>query len=936
MTMSERSNEHGKSGPALEKTVSADEAGVTADGAGSGSGRLSAGTKLGRYEIVEFIGGGGMGWVYRAKDTELEREVAIKVVQPTVAGPKGRERLLAEARAMAKLRHRAVVPVFDVGEYAGGVYVAMALVKGGTLHDWMHAEARPWRQVVARFLEAGRGLVAAHAAGIVHRDFKPRNVLLGEGGEVMVADFGIASASVDASDGEGVGGGAREATSIVGTPAYMAPEQAAGQAVDARADQYSFCVSLWEGLHGQRPQEAETRTQGALLERSHAAPKSRRRVPGWLTEAVARGFAPAPEKRWPTLAALLERLDGGLGRRRRRIIALSAVATVCIVAAVFAGMGSRRDPCSGADDEVGGAWNPTRRSVLSAVLRAAAPSFAEETLARLIPTLDERADGLRAGARATCQAARLRHSISERVMDARMACLDAAVADLRAVVDALLAGDLNVAARAVEMSYRLRDQQSCTALTAFVDAPLLSRDLQPRVDALGHRLEKARLLLARGRYRASLDEMRAIADEARAVGYSPLTVRTLRALLDALQAVDGNVVEVNRELVDAAAAAHDDESLAIAWANIIYATYVDSGESSVAAALLDVLRAAVERAGRPARLRYREALSRGYVALLAKRGDDARRAFVDAVGLADSPADKYLAQNNVMSASIEIGDSQRAKAEARHALDLAIAAYGESHPEVALARLRLAQRQLAVGEVVEGQQGLDLARVSLVDAMGERSAWLSEVYVASAAFAAAKGDHAEALRNRQIVVDIDERVGQNTRSSCLHLMLLASSLAEAGRFTDAEPMFLRALSGYEALLGRDSFEYARTEGHLGMYLASHKRCEDATKFLQHAQAVLADRAEAVLPLQWLSDCAYRAGRHEEAFAGAERVLATCARLGCAPGFEPALMANYGSWLIDHGPATKAHGVQLMRQAAEDFSKLGNEKMADRIKAFLSE
>ena len=249
--MSERSNEHGKSGPALEKTVSADEAGVTADGAGSGSGRLSAGTKLGRYEIVEFIGGGGMGWVYRAKDTELEREVAIKVVQPTVAGPKGRERLLAEARAMAKLRHRAVVPVFDVGEYAGGVYVAMALVKGGTLHDWMHAEARPWRQVVARFVEVGRGLVAAHAAGIVHRDFKPRNVLLGEGGEVMVADFGIASASVDVDD-DGAAGDVREATSVAGTPAYMAPEQAAGKAVDARADQYSFCVSLWEGLHGQR------------------------------------------------------------------------------------------------------------------------------------------------------------------------------------------------------------------------------------------------------------------------------------------------------------------------------------------------------------------------------------------------------------------------------------------------------------------------------------------------------------------------------------------------------------------------------------------------------------------------------------------------------------------------------------------------------------
>ena len=150
--MRQRDDGQGVSDAALEKKVSAEEAGVTPGGASGDGGRLTAGAKLGRYEIVEFIGGGGMGWVYRAKDTELEREVAIKVVQPTVAGPKGRDRLLAEARAMAKLRHRAVVPVFDVGEYAGGVYVAMALGKGGTLHDWMHAEPRPWRQVVARFL----------------------------------------------------------------------------------------------------------------------------------------------------------------------------------------------------------------------------------------------------------------------------------------------------------------------------------------------------------------------------------------------------------------------------------------------------------------------------------------------------------------------------------------------------------------------------------------------------------------------------------------------------------------------------------------------------------------------------------------------------------------------------------------------------------------
>ncbi len=516
------------SDPALDKTVSAEDAGVTPGGAAVDGGRLTAGTKLGRYEIVEFIGGGGMGWVYRAKDTELEREVAIKVVQPTVAGAKGRERLLAEARAMAKLRHRAVVPVHDVGEYAGGVYVAMALVKGGTLHDWMHAEARPWRQIVARFLEAGRGLVAAHAAGIVHRDFKPRNVLVGEGGEVMVADFGIASASADAGDGEGGTCGTRDTTSIVGTPAYMAPEQAAGQAVDARADQYSFCVSLWEGLHGQRPQEAETRTQGALLERSSAAPKSRRRVPGWLTDAVARGFAPAPEKRWPTLTALLDQLEHGLGRRRRLAVggaAVFAIAGATIVAWYVKTSGATARPCATAT----AAWNASDKAKVSEAFLRVDAAVGGDALARIVPRIDAYVERLTSSRLTLCRATGAQ---SVALVDRRSLCFERREAALASLIRTLSSAEAAVVVGAVDTVDLLPPVEDCAVeseLATIGTAP--PSDLSTSVDAVRARLAEGDDQGRRGHAARALEIYEGAVATARAVGWAPLLGEALERVL---------------------------------------------------------------------------------------------------------------------------------------------------------------------------------------------------------------------------------------------------------------------------------------------------------------------------------------------------------------------------------------------------------------------
>ena len=305
-----------------------------------GSPRAS-GSRIGRYVLREPLGRGGMGLVYRAHDPDLHREVAIKVVHARPGRRGSEERLLAEARAMARLRHPCVVPIFDVGTLDGGIYLVMPLVGGGTLRDWLGASVRPWREVVDRFLSAGRGLAAAHAVGLVHRDFKPHNVLLEEDGTVMVGDFGL----VVADPGEpGAGVMAAGVTSVAGTPAYMAPEQAAGDVVDARADQYSFCVALWEGLTGRRPTDDETRPRTGP-----PAPSLRLGVGAkdldttrWLFEVLTRGLSFQPARRWPSMDALLGELTSRIAARRaegtgspsRRWLWLPGTAAVAATAAV--------------------------------------------------------------------------------------------------------------------------------------------------------------------------------------------------------------------------------------------------------------------------------------------------------------------------------------------------------------------------------------------------------------------------------------------------------------------------------------------------------------------------------------------------------------------------------------------------------------------------
>jgi hypothetical protein len=309
---------------------------------------VARGHRLGRFIVLRTLGQGGMGMVVSAYDPELERTVALKLIRPDVAPTEGatgaRARLLREAQAMAKLRHPNVVTVFECGEWDGQVFLAMEYVPGTTLLEWSkdrRAEPRGWMRTVGAFVDAGRALVAAHALGMIHRDFKPANVLV-DGDRVQVTDFGIASVGgrdIAAPVGIGERDTVHTGGAIIGTAPYMAPELLHGEPADAKTDQFAFCVALYEALYGKRPfpghdfeSWSRSITDGRI---DHATDE--RGVPTWIRDAVLRGIANDPADRWPSMAELVEVLAAPdrtqLGREAR--IAVTSAAGALFVALPF-------------------------------------------------------------------------------------------------------------------------------------------------------------------------------------------------------------------------------------------------------------------------------------------------------------------------------------------------------------------------------------------------------------------------------------------------------------------------------------------------------------------------------------------------------------------------------------------------------------------------
>jgi hypothetical protein len=470
--------------------------------------RLGRGDRVGRYLVLELLGEGGMGAVYRVYDPQLDRSLALKLLTRR-AGSAGevleaRERLLREAQSMARLAHPNVVRVHDAGIVDDHVYIAMDLVEGRTLKRWLKERARGWQEIVGVLQAAGEGLAAAHEVGLVHRDFKPDNVLVDDQGRVLVADFGLArrtGISSDSTSGApagsvrsgrdsaGLASTLTRAGTVVGTPAYMAPEQHLGREVDPRTDQFAFCITLWEALHGVRPFAGATVDEvlGNVMRRV-VRRGSGRRVPAWLERILLRGLEPEPWARYPSMNALLDDLARAPVVRAWWKLGLGGAATALTAVAVTWGAGERLAAQACRDFAVEAPWS-------------------EEDLERAAVVLDRvnasgRGERLRVGleryqrehaqeADRLCRAAR-GAALESSTRAHELACLRRHLRLARRLVDALAAEDPAASAglaAAAELPEAARCSSAATAGGAFVATT---------ADATEDRRDAARLELALG------------------------------------------------------------------------------------------------------------------------------------------------------------------------------------------------------------------------------------------------------------------------------------------------------------------------------------------------------------------------------------------------------------------------------------------------------
>jgi eukaryotic-like serine/threonine-protein kinase len=429
-------------------------------------GPLAAGDVLGPYIVRRFLGQGGMGTVYAALDPRLDREVALKVLHKRADDRVLQARVMREAQALARLSHPHVVPVYDVGFERGTLWVAMELVRGPSLMQWLR-QAPTWTEVIDAFVQAGRGLAAAHAAGIVHRDFKPGNAMIAGDGRVVVLDFGLAwapgvdgaldsGASTLRGERRGPSSGRdplaytlTDAGAVVGTVPYMAPEQHSRREVDARVDQYALCVSIHEGLFGARPFDGPIDT---IVKRKLAGPQrplGPAHVPARVWRVIQRGLAPDPNDRWPDIATMIDALERAGRRTRVGRAAVAGVLGIGVIAAVMARPAAHVDDrCDAMDARVAEVWSPERREAIEGAFVATGKASASATWARADTRIDGAVMRWRDRAMAACTSA-AKDGGGEAEVAAALACAERGIAAVDGALDVLAAPDDATVARAL-------------------------------------------------------------------------------------------------------------------------------------------------------------------------------------------------------------------------------------------------------------------------------------------------------------------------------------------------------------------------------------------------------------------------------------------------------------------------------------------------------
>jgi eukaryotic-like serine/threonine-protein kinase len=815
---------------------------------------LKRGAQVGRYFVIAKLGSGGMGVVYSAYDPDLERKVALKLLLADSGLEVGeaRTRLMREAQALARISHPNLLTIYDVGAFGEGVFLAMEHVDGGTLRTWLRKARRPWRALLKPFLAAGEGLSAAHAAGLVHRDFKPDNVLIAKDGRIRVSDFGLvrqpaggSGRSVSLADLP-VASQPWETPSTragVGTPRYMSPEQFHGLPVDARSDQFSFCVALYEALFAELPFEGNSSAEIQLskFEGKFRPPPPNSRVPQRIRLALLRGLSPDPDRRFPSLDALLAVLRRDPSRSWQAGVAVAAAGVVVAVAsslvAAYLAAGQRSRLCRGAEAKLVGIWDAGAREAMRRAFVATGKPNAADVWQRTEGTLDRYAREWAAAHQDACEATRIRGEQSEELMDVRMACLSQRFQEFSSLTALFASADARVVEKAIDAAHALSPLEPCSAGTALANRvpPPADGTTRKRVDDLRLVLAHAKALRDAGKYPQGLAVATEAAASARTINYRPVEAEAWYALADAQDRV-GRYKAAEESLIRSLAAAEagrHDRAAAQAAVLLSYVVGFDLGRHPEGLSWSEVAWGKIERIGGDPELDSRLHNYVGAVRWDEADYDGAATHFaraVEVLGRAEGAESPQLAGplNNLGLIYQGRADYSRAEAYYQQALTIGEKTYGpdsadttpmisnlgdlrleEGRPEEATAFHR---RALRIYEVELGKDHPDAAQA--LRGLGAAFRVLGQ-------FEEAEACQKRALRLREAASGPEHQlvVGPLVELGAVH--------AATGHYQEAEAEFRRAISILEKTQGPETPDLNEPLGRLGGVWAEQGRFREA-------------------------------------------------------------------------------------------------------------
>ncbi|MDP3237704.1 MAG: protein kinase [Myxococcales bacterium] len=692
------------------------------------------GLVVGRYVVLDAVGAGALGEVFSAWDSTLERTVALKWLYPSVGGRDRetlRTRLVAEARALAKVQHPNVVAVHDVLGHEGADVIVMELVQHAKSLRQAMQTPEAWRLTVQRFLQAASGLAAAHDAQVIHRDFKPDNVLIDGNGRVVVVDFGLArqfDVELLASPVT-----SRRST-LSGTPAYLSPERWQGRAADVASDQFSFCVSLYECVAGRLPFEARDLEARVAEVRAGPASLSPTGVNRRVELALRRGLSFEPSARWPSMAALRDELQAALeAPKRRQTYVVGGVATAVALGLFGLSVTQSRARCDAASAPVKAVWTKARAETVRAAFLATKHPAAEVLSTKVVQALDNAADALAAVRTKACRATAFEGE-SDAVLTLRHACTSRRLSDLDALVKGLETADGKGVERAIVAIESLAPASEC-----FDPATLTSVEPMPggaaraAVEAVVPRVSAVRAARLLGKTKESVALAETVAEEARRAGWRPLLSDALLEWgtgLERLSKFDDARVKMVEGLELAVAANDARQAFAVAVA-LAYLDGVDRKKTESGATWVTLGRALLG----PAQVRgTSEAIRLGNVeAVMAMRADKAADAVtlltalekdLTSIGMLRTVNGARLI-TNLSAALRESGHAAEGVDAAKRSLALMEALLSPNHPDVAAATNNLGsaladlerfdeaepyfRRSVAVREALFGPDALALA-----------------------------------------------------------------------------------------------------------------------------------------------------------------------------------------------------------------------------------